>query len=902
MAHPTHPDNEQPSNDSITISRKEFLKAGLGAAGFMTLAASGLKAFAGEYTPTDPQLQQRVKKLIDKMTLEEKISQLRYDAPAIDRLDIPAYNWWNECLHGVARAGYATVFPQAIGMAASWNTDLMHEVATAISDEARAKHHAFAERGHRGIYMGLTFWTPNINIVRDPRWGRGQETYGEDPHLTGQLANAFITGLQGDHPEYYKVIATSKHFAVYNGPEPLRHEIDVQVSDKDLWETYLPAFETTVKDAKVASVMCAYNSLNGTPCCGSSPLQEDILRNRWNFDGYIVSDCWAVADFYEEEDHNVVDTPEEAAAMAINNGTDLNCGNTYPHMQKAVDKGLVSENVIDQALMRLFEARFKLGMFDNPEKVPFTNIPYSVVDNEEHRTLAHRVARESMVLLKNEPAGENKPVLPLSKDLDSIAVIGPNADDFWTMLGNYHGTPKVMSTPLDGIKAKVGSGTDVHYAPGSKMAGGLPRMEVITSDFLQPKNGEGNGLTAEYFDNAELKGEPAITRTDETVDFIWLDDTPVTGKMADEFSARWTGTLTPPKSGTYLIGLRGYTRYKVTIDGTTIAERENFGSILDSNTIKLKAGQSYDLNIEYESNGLNPYAQLLWEIPGQDLKAEAVEVAEQSDAVVLCLGLNADIEGEEMDIDVEGFKGGDRTELDLPDTQVELMKEIQSLGKPVVLVLIAGSTIAVPWAQQNVPAIVQAWYGGQAGGDGLADMLFGDYNPAGRLPVTCYKSTDDLPEFTDYSMKNRTYKYFEGEVLYPFGHGLSYTQFGYSDLNLPETYSAGQPLKLAVTLSNTGDLAGDEVVQVYVSHLDVNGQNPKQSLVAFERHSLAAGSSRKLSVELSPEQLQWVDEEGQKNPPKGRLKISVGGKQPQVQSVADHPTTEVVEQVVEVVN
>lgn len=899
MSHKNSKSDQNREDKGTKLSRREFLTAGLGAAGFMALSVSGIKAFAN-YTAPDPKYTDRAKALVDKMTLEEKISQMRYDAPAIPRLDIPKYNWWNECLHGVARAGYATVFPQAIGMAATWNAPLMHEVATAISDEARAKHHKFVELGRRDIYMGLTFWSPNINIVRDPRWGRGQETYGEDPHLTGQIANAFIKGLQGDDPDFYKVIATSKHFAVYNGPEPLRHQIDVEVSDKDLWETYLPAFETTVKDAKVASIMCAYNSLRGMPCCGNNPLLDDILRNQWDFDGYVVSDCWAVADFYEEQDHNVVDSPEEAAAMAVNNGTDLNCGNTYPHLKKAVEQGMISEEQLDISLTRLFEARFRLGMFDDPSKVSYTNIPYSVVDSEEHRQLARRMARESIVLLKNDSADTaDEPLLPLPKDLKSLAVIGPNIDNYWTMVGNYNGTPGVMSTPLDGIMSKVGADTQVHHAAGCPMAEGVPRLVNIESEYLVPSQGNGPGLYGEYYDNAEFEGDPALERVDQDVNFVWRDDTPITGKLADHFSVRWTGKLKAPVSGTYTLGFRGYNGYRLYLDGELIKGRDEHDSLQKSAEVELEAGQTYDLKVEYFNKGPNPIAELKWEIPNQDLLSEAKAAARKSEAVVLCLGLNADIEGEEMDIDIKGFKGGDKTLLSLPDTQVELMKEIYNLGKPVVLVLMSGSAVSIPWAQDNIPAILQAWYGGQAGGNALADVLFGDYNPAGRLPVTFYKSVDDLPEFTDYSMENRTYRYFEGEPLYPFGYGLSYSRFEYSDFAVPASPSASSPLEVAVNVTNHGDRDGDEVVQLYISHLDVEGQNPIRSLAGFKRLNLKAGQTQKVTFNLGVDDIKRVDEDGNKVSPKGRVKLAIGGKQPGFKGAADASTTDVMEKTIQ---
>jgi len=882
------------------ISRKDFLTAGAAAAGFFAFNATGLGRIVPKGTTKGPEFSDRIDALVEKMTLKEKVSQMQFDAPAVERVGIPRYNWWNECLHGVARAGYATVFPQAIGMAASWDTPLLQKAADAISDEARAKHHTAIKHGNRDIYTGLTFWSPNINIVRDPRWGRGQETYGEDPYLTGQLAKAFIQGLQGDHPTYYKVIATAKHFAVYNGPEPLRHEIDVKVSDHDLWETYLPAFKTSVKEAEVASIMCAYNSLRGMPCCGNNPLLESILREDWGFEGYVVSDCGAVEDFYNKDDHHVVSSPEKAAALAVGNGTDLNCGSTYPHLVKAVEQGLIKEEEIDRSLKRLLEARFRLGMFDDPSKVPYANTPYSVVDSSEHRKLARQLARESIVLLKNDSdESEESPLLPLEKDLNSIAVIGPNADYYWTMLGNYHGTPGYASTPLDGIKKAVSDQTEVNYALGSNEAEGIPRLVPIDSKYLIPSKGSGNGLYAEYYDNENFNGKPSITRVDNQIDFIWLNDTPVTGKMSDPFSVRWTGKIKAPVTGTYVmdfLAIRSLNGYRVYLDGKLLKSKGRLGKERGNETtrISMKAGQTYDIKIEYYNVGPDPQSHLIWHIPGQDLLGEAKKAVQKSDVAVLCMGLNSQIEGEEMNLEVEGFKGGDRTRLKLPDTQIQLIEEISQMNKPVVLVLMSGSSVSVGSVSRQVPAILEAWYGGQAGGEALADVLFGDYSPAGRLPVTFYESVDDLPSFTDYDMDNRTYKYFKGEPFYPFGHGLSYTKFSYSDLRLPPSIEKGKSLDLDVTVKNTGDRAGDEVVQLYINHPNAKLKRPVHSLQGFKRIHLKAGETEEIHFNLKPEQLALVDDTGSMVQPGNIIRISVGGKQPGLSGRIDANTTEVI--------
>lgn len=870
--------------NSVQWTRRDFLRGSLGSAGFLALTGSGLFQVLQGCTSSGghTNFSERVAELVGQMTVEEKISQLRYDAPSVDRLGIPQYNWWNECLHGVGRAGTATVFPQAIGMAATWNAPLFHEVATVISDEARAKHEAFKNVGRRDIYMGLTFWTPNINIVRDPRWGRGQETYGEDPFLTGSLANSFIRGLQGDDPDYYKVVATSKHFAVHNGPEPSRHSFNAEVSDRDLHESYLPMFKTTVQDAKVASVMCAYNRFRGLPCCGSDPLLKEILRDDWGFEGYVVSDCWAIADFYVEGRHEFSDTAAEAAAIALKSGTDVNCGNSFPALQEAYDQGMITDEDLNTALQRLFEARFKLGMFDDPDEVPFTDIPYSVVASEEHNEVATQMARESIVLLKNEPAsGQDNPLLPLDKNLNSLAVIGPNSNNYWSMLGNYHGTPTEAITPLKGIQNKVGDQMEINYALGSHFAEGIPNFTIVDSEYLIPSEGDGNGLYGEYFDNTDFEAEPAITRVDSEVDFIWRDDTPITGELADEFSARWTGQLRAPVSGTYAISLNGMNYFKLYFDGEERYDRQMTHSPWYRYfEIDLEEGEAYDITIEFYGNGPDPQIQLRWEVPGKDLLAEAKEAASNSDAVVLCLGLNARLEGEEMDIEVEGFAGGDKTSLDLPAPQENLMKEIYALGKPVVLVLMSGSAISSIWADENIPSILQAWYGGQGGGTALADILFGDYNPAGRLPITYYKSVNDLPDFEDYDMEGHTYKYFKGEPLYPFGYGLSYTTFDYSSLQLGSSeYSAesGGELTVSVDITNSGDVDGDEVVQLYLRY--PNGLDPRlvKELKAFQRINIAAGATETVEFVLNSDAFEhWSEDEQAMSVQPGEVEIMIG--------------------------
>jgi beta-glucosidase len=833
------------------------------------------------YKDTTAPIKDRVDDLISQMTLEEKVSQMVDDTPAIEHLEVPAYHWWNECLHGVGRAGIATVFPQAIGLAATWNADLIHQVATAMSDEARAKHHDALRKGVHKQYFGLTFWSPNINIFRDPRWGRGQETYGECPYLTARIGVAFVKGLQGDDTKYLKLVATPKHYAVHSGPEPDRHTFNAVVDEHDLHETYLPHFEACVKEAKAYSIMGAYNRTNGEACCASPTLLQKILREEWGFDGYVVSDCTAIYDIYAH--HKIVDTPAEAAALAVKNGCELNCGAVYPALLDAVEQGLISEDTIDRALGRLFTARFRLGMFDPPEQVPYAQIPYEVVDSPKHREMALRVAHESIVLLKNE-----NNFLPLKKDLGAIAVIGPNADDVEVLLGNYSGTPAQPVTILEGIREAVSPETIVTYARGCNLAQGVPILNAIPQDCLRPTDAASadaqRGLTATYYPNARFEGEPALVRTDPLVDFTWKATTPITGNIADPFSVRWTGTLIPPETGTYSLGVRGCNGYRLYLEGKLVVElRAWHGPITRSAEIELEAGRAYDLKLEhvYKKFDHDPVVKLLWSLPSTNSLQKAIEAAGNADVVVLALGISSAVEGEEMPIDVPGFKGGDRIDIGLPSPQEELLKQVHALGKPVVLTLLNGSAMAVNWAAENVPAIVEAWYPGQAGGQAVADVLFGDYNPAGRLPVTFYKSVDDLPPFEDYRMEGRTYRYFKGAPLYPFGYGLSYTTFAYSNLEMSaETIAHNEAITISADVQNTGDRAGDEVVQLYISHLTASVPTPIRQLAGFERVHLGPGQTRKIAFTLTPRQLSVINDEGQRVFEPGEFQVAIGGCQP----------------------
>lgn len=835
-------------------------------------------------------VEQRVDDLISRMTLEEKVSQMMNAAPAIPRLGIPQYDWWNEALHGVAFSGVATVFPQAIGLGATFNPPLIHRVGTVISDEGRAKYHEAQRKGNFNRFYGLTFWSPNINIFRDPRWGRGQETYGEDPYLTSRIGVAFVKGLQGDDPKYLKVVATPKHYAVHSGPEPERHRFDAVSTERDLRETYLPAFRATVVEGGAVSVMCAYNRTNGEPCCASSQLLNDTLRRDWGFNGYVVSDCGAIDDIYKR--HFFVKTAEEASALAVKRGTDLECGDSYKALVNAVKQGLISEAEIDRALKRLFDARFRLGMFDPPEMVPYTNIPFSKNDAPEHRQLALDAARESIVLLKNE-----NNTLPLRKNLKSIAVIGPNADEVQVLLGNYNGQPSRATTPLAGIRQRVSPQTKVLYAAGTTLTevSAVP----VPASFLRGPEGE-SGLKAEYFSNKELKGAPVLTRVDREVNFDWGMTNPAPGIPADDFSARWTGKLVPEMTGKYRFGATADDGVRVYLDGKLITEDwTEHAPATVTGEVTLEAGKSYDIRMEYFESKIGAVAKLVWQPPvvkEDNPYAEAVRVAKEADTVVLVLGLSPRLEGEEMNVREPGFLGGDRTDIALPPRQQGLLEAVAATGKPIVLVLLSGSALAVPWANEHVPAIVQAWYPGEEGGTAIAETLFGDYNPGGRLPVTFYKSLDQLPPFDNYKMDGRTYRFFKGEALYPFGHGLSYTRFKYSGLTVSTPrVTAEEKVVVSAEVENSGSRAGDEVVQLYVTDMEASVRVPIRSLAGVERVHLKPGERRVVKFTIEPRQLAVITDDGRTVVEPGDFKITIGGKQPGFTGTADAGTTGFIE-------
>ena len=692
------------------------------------------------YLDPSKSLEERINDLVPRLTLDEKISQLLNDAVGIERLGIPKYNWWSEALHGVGFSGIATVFPQAIGLAASFDLDLMYQVASAISDEGRAKHHEALRKDQRNIFQGLTFWSPNVNIFRDPRWGRGQETYGEDPYLTSQMGVTFVKGLQGDDPKYLKVVATPKHYVAYSGLESERHEFNAIVSKKDLYETYLPAFEACIKEGNAEAIMGAYNRVNGEPCCGSKLLLDEILRKGWNFKGHIVSDCGAIMDIFNG--HKLVGTGAEAAAMALNAGCDLFCcigirtkkkkKMRWEWIQTAIEKWHLTEKVIDIAVSRLFRARFLLGMFDPPELVPYTKIPYEINDCEKHRSLALKAARKTIVLLKNE-----NNLLPLNKDIKNIAVVGPTADNLDVLLGNYNGTPSKYTTILQGIKKRISEKMSVSYCIGCPLK-------------------------------------------------------------------------------------------------------------------------------ERSKEGFN----------------EAIEKSNKSDVIILVLGISPRLEGEQGEA-VESDLQGDRLDIKLPGSQDELLKELYNLGKPIVLVLTGGSALTFPFAKKNIPSILYAWYPGEEGGKAVADVIFGDYNPAGRLPITLYNSIDQLPDVCNYSMEGRTYRYFRGDILYPFGFGLSYTKFTYGPINItPQRIKPGEKVTVSINVKNIGERSGEEVVQLYIKHPSMGFRMPIHELKGFQRIMLTPNQEKTISFTLDRNSYSVIDMEGKKIMISERVIVLVGGCQP----------------------
>ena len=825
--------------------------------------------------------EQRAADLVHRMTVEEKVTQLTNQSRAIERLKVPAYNWWSEALHGVASSG-TTVFPEPVGLAATFDTDAIHRMAIAIGIEGRIKRAQFQRDGHSRAQEGLDFWAPNINIFRDPRWGRGQETYGEDPFLTARMGVAFVTGMQGDDPKYYRVISTPKHYAVHSGPEPTRHTADVKVSKHDELDTYLPAFRAAVTEGKAGSVMCAYNSVNGQPACVNEFLLRDQLRGKWNFQGYVVSDCAAIINIFR--DHHFTKTQPEASALALQRGMDNECLNygdikddqDYKPYLEAYKQGFLKESEIDAALIRLFTARMKLGMFDPPEMVPYSKIDEKELDSPAHREFARVIANESMVLLKNDGT------LPLKKNGLKIAVVGPLADQTRFLLGNYNGRPTHVVSILDGMKAEFPE-AQITFAPGTQFL--RNEGDVVPASLLTTPEGR-PGLTAE-FSTGEMWGPQRTVLAERQENNLDLKADEIPEEVSGKYPLRieWTGFLTPTETGDYTIGVRlqgGFARIEV--DGKSVAHGwvgDDEAPQVSAGHIRLEQGKKVYLKVGYGQGHAGPVkAQLIWSKYDPRPNPQAIQAAKDADVVVAVLGITSELEGEEMPVSEEGFKGGDRTSIDLPKPEEQLLEAVAASAKPVVLVLANGSALAVNWAKEHANAILESWYAGEEGGTAIAQTLSGANNPAGRLPVTFYTGIEQLPPFEDYAMKGRTYRYFEGKALYPFGHGLSYTTFVYRGLRFEKrAITAGDSLKAEATVINTGKIEGDEVVQLFLSFPNVPGV-PLRALRGFKRVHLKPSESKKLFFELKDRDLSMVSEAGEPMIAEGRYSVSIGGGQP----------------------
>jgi beta-glucosidase len=819
--------------------------------------------------------QERAADLVHRMTLEEKASQLVNQTRAIPRLNVPAYDWWSESLHGVAVNG-TTEFPEPVGLAATFDIPRIHEMATIIGIEGRIKHAQDERAGHSNIFEGLDFWAPNVNIFRDPRWGRGQETYGEDPFLSARMAVAFVTGMQGDDPNYYRVISTPKHFAVHSGPEPTRHFTDVDVSKHDQEDTYLPAFRAAVVEGHAGSVMCAYNAVNGQPACASQFLLQHILRGAWQFQGYVVSDCEAVRNIFSG--HHYRPTQPQASAISLERGMDNECidfvtkvkdDHDYKPYIEAVQQGYLSESTVDTALIRLFTARMRLGMFDPPSLVSYTSIDEKLLDSAAHRECARRMANESMVLLKNDG------VLPL-KSAERIAVVGPLADQTAVLLGNYNGTPSHTVSVLEGMKAEFPD-AKITFVPGTQFLsnqGNPVPASVLTTPDGKP------GLQATYSSGLSIDAKPTpfASRVEPVVN---LNETnlPEQAKDSHGLSVQWKGLLTPNETGDFLIGMKAEGFARVTLGDKETMQMYSGGSNLGR--VHFEKGHPLKLEVTYgRMSGGKPSAQLIWAPVNNVPDPAAIAAAKNADVVVAVVGITSRLEGEEMPIDMPGFSGGDRTSLDLPQPEEDLVQALAASGKPLVVVLMNGSALAVNWEKAHANAIVEAWYSGEEGGAAIAETLSGKNNPAGRLPVTFYKDVHQLPHFENYSMKGHTYRYFEGEPLWPFGYGLSYTTFTYSDVTLPNApINAGDELNASVTVTNSGKSAGDEVVQLYLKFPDVAGA-PIRALRGFQRIHLQAGASQKVEFHLNPRDMSMVTDIGDIIVAEGKYTVSIGGSQP----------------------
>ncbi len=813
--------------------------------GFTTLLSAQLPYQNPNLTP-----EQRATDLLQRLTLEEKASLMQNASPAIPRLGIKPYEWWNEALHGVARAGLATVFPQTIGMAASFNDSLLYKVFNAVSDEARAKNRAFNDREQYKRYQGLTMWTPNVNIFRDPRWGRGQETYGEDPYLASRMGVAVVKGLQGpDTARYDKLHACAKHFAVHSGPEWNRHSFNAEnIAPRDLWETYLPAFKVLVQEADVKEVMCAYNRFEGDPCCGSNRLLTQILRNDWGFKGIIVSDCGAISDFFGKKKHNTHPDAPHASADAVLNGTDLECGGNYRTLPEAVKAGLISEEQINTSVKRLLKARFELGEMET-DNHPWA-LPYSVVDCPEHRQLALQMARETMTLLQNKGN-----LLPLNKKI-KVAVIGPNANDSVMQWGNYNGVPSKTATLLSAIQAKLPA-SQIYYEQVCSLTDDV----TLSSLFNQCSDDGKPGFSASYWNNQEFKGTPDATAQLSTpFRFTTLGATAFApGIELTGFASRYHTVFRPVKSGSAIFRVQTNGNIKASVNGEEVLDQTNIKNPENLYTLQVEAGQSYDIDLQFTQikDGAYFNFDLVEETP-LNLNATLARLKD-ADVIIFAGGISPLLEGEEMKVSAPGFKGGDRTDIDLPAAQRNVLAALKKAGKKIVFVNFSGSAMALAPEAGSCDAILQAWYPGQAGGTAVADVLFGDYNPAGRLPITFYKHTEQLPDFEDYSMQGRTYRYMKETPLFPFGYGLSYTTFSYgkaqADKNL---LNKGDKLSLSIPVKNTGKRNGEEIVQVYIRR-PADKEGPAKTLRAFKRVEIAKGETENVTIELPYSAFEWFD-------------------------------------------
>lgn len=835
------------------------------------------------YLDTKLAPEQRATDLVKRMTLAEKASEMQNNSAAVPRLKIPAYQWWSEALHGVINEG-VTEYPEPIGLAATFDAPGIHTMAAQIGIEGRIKHVQNLREGHTGIMGGLDFWSPNLNIFRDPRWGRGQETYGEDPFLTGRMGVAYVTGLQGEDPKYYLAIATPKHYAVHSGPEPTRHFADVDVSKHDEVDTYEPAFRAAVVEGKAGSVMCAYNAINGEPACANKYLLEDQLRGKWGFQGYVVSDCDAVRDV--AANHRYRATQAQGAAISVLRGMDNECVTFTSRFGEPVEKayidavqqGYLPESVLDTSLIRQFTARIRLGMFDPPDMVPYTKIDEKELDSTEHRTEARKLANESMVLLKNDG------LLPLKPGIRKIAVVGPLADQTRPLIGNYAGQPTHIVSILDGLHAEFPNAT-ITFVPGTQF---LRTDGTAVPDALLSTPDGKPGLKADYNEgmrmgppDAGAKVAPIVTRTESNIKLTEGNlPAEIGGKKA--FGVQWSGFLTPAETGDFILGIRCQGFGRLTVDGKQVAMAFGGGSEPASGVgrVHLEKGRKVALELSYGIRNGKPHAELIWTKSNNLPSPEAIAAAKNADAVIAVVGITSQLEGEEMPVTEPGFLGGDRTSIDLPQPEEDLVEAVAATGKPLAVVLMNGSALSVNWINEHANAILEAWYPGEEGGAAVAETISGKNNPAGRLSVTFYKGVDQLPNFEDYGMANRTYRYFNGKPLYPFGYGLSYTKFNYSDLSVPsQAVAAGQPLSADATVTNTGEVAGDEVVQLYLNFPAVKGA-PLVGLRGFQRIHLEPGASQKVHFELKARDMGMVTEDGNPIVAQGDYTLSIGGGQP----------------------